>query len=207
MAGALIVPGSIVSGPNLPESVEVLAVTPMGQSMKIIGRGRQTGQTYDPVLTPQQIATLTVSAEREPFDGDARRFRLGIEAYRLGLAYEYDPFFSLYLLEKLLRDMYARQTEEHKIHDRIVRDVSPERFRAITESALEGLAKKQLNLSAIVGRSAEAKERRLVPEVVEQFFVDAAPESGLHPKPLAASSHCYRVGRVPKNLLPVGNRW
>jgi hypothetical protein len=44
---------------------------------------------------------------------------------------------------------------------------SPERFRAITESALEGLAKKELNLSAIVGRSAEAKERRLVPEVVE----------------------------------------
>jgi hypothetical protein len=32
-------PGSIISGPTLPESVEVLAVMPMGQSMKIIGRG------------------------------------------------------------------------------------------------------------------------------------------------------------------------
>jgi hypothetical protein len=95
MAGSLIVPGSILTGPTLPESVEVLAVVPMGQSMKIIGRGRQTGQTYDPVLTPQQVAMLTVSAQREPFDGDACRFRLGIEACRLGLAYEYDPFFSL----------------------------------------------------------------------------------------------------------------
>ena len=93
------------------------------------------------------------------------------------------------LLEQLLRKMYARQTDERQIQDRIVRDVSPERFRAITESALEGLARKELNLSAIVGRSAEAKERRLVPEVIEQFFVEAAPETGLHPKLTAKDSH------------------
>src|SRR5215475_3353383 len=31
----------------------------------------------------------------EPFDGDPHRFRLGVEALRLGLAYEYDPYFSL----------------------------------------------------------------------------------------------------------------
>jgi SNF2 family DNA or RNA helicase len=36
-----------------------------------------------------------VSADREPLDGDARLFRLGVEAHRLGLAFEYDPFFSL----------------------------------------------------------------------------------------------------------------
>ena len=116
------------------------------------------------------------------------------------------------LLEKLFREMYARQTDEHQIQDRIVRDVSPERFREITESTLEGLAKKELNLSAIVGKSAEAKERRLVPEVIEQFFVDAAPETGLHPKPVdhkpAAGSTCsiYRIGRVPRHLLQIGDR-
>lgn len=110
------------------------------------------------------------------------------------------------LLEKLFRDMYARLTDEHKIQDRIVRDVSPDRFRAITESALEGLAKKELNLSAIVGKSAEAKERRLVPEVIEQFFVDAAPESGLQPRPTTQTSHVYRVGKVPRNLIPIGDR-
>lgn len=110
------------------------------------------------------------------------------------------------LLEKLFRDMYARVTDEHKIQDRIVRDVSPSRFRAITESALEGLAKKELNLSAIVGKSAEAKERRLVPEVIEQFFVGAAPESGVQPKPTAPNSRVYRIGKVPRNLIPVGDR-
>jgi superfamily II DNA or RNA helicase len=110
------------------------------------------------------------------------------------------------LLEKLFRDMYARLTDEHKIQDRIVRDVSPARFRAITESALEGLAKRELNLSAIVGKSAEAKERRLVPEVIERFFVGAAPEAGLHPRPLTPAGHAYRLGKVPRNLLPIGDR-
>ncbi|MEJ7590247.1 MAG: hypothetical protein WKF77_01745 [Planctomycetaceae bacterium] len=40
-----------------------------------------------------------------------------------------------------------------------------------------------------MGKSAEAKERRLVPEVIEQFFVAAAPETGLTPKPMDAKSH------------------
>lgn len=109
-------------------------------------------------------------------------------------------------LEKLFRDMYARVIDEHKIQDRIVRDVSPQRFRAITDSALEGLAKKDLNLSAIVGKSAEAKERRLVPEIVESFFVGAAPETGLTPKETGKASGVFRIGKVPRNLLPIGDR-
>ena len=41
-----------------------------------------------------QTLVLT-TAEKEPFDGDPMRFRLGVEALRLALAYEYDPYFSL----------------------------------------------------------------------------------------------------------------
>ena len=37
-------PGSIVRGPTLPEPVEVLAVVPLGDSLKIIGRGLHTGR-------------------------------------------------------------------------------------------------------------------------------------------------------------------
>ena len=66
-----------------------MAVTSFGTSLKIIGRGLKTGLTYDPVLNATQVAQLTISAETEPSDGDARLFRLGIEAQRLGLAYEY----------------------------------------------------------------------------------------------------------------------
>jgi superfamily II DNA or RNA helicase len=42
-----------------------------------------------------QLQLLEAAPEREPFDGDPTRFRLGVEAARLGLAYEYDPYFSL----------------------------------------------------------------------------------------------------------------
>ncbi|MEA2604971.1 MAG: hypothetical protein QOF89_5963 [Acidobacteriota bacterium] len=108
------------------------------------------------------------------------------------------------LLEKLFREMYARRLTEPSIQERIVRDVNPERFREITESTLEGLAKRELNLGALVGKSAEAKERRLVPEVVEDFFVAAGPIAGLQPAEVRGQPHVYRVGRVPKTLLTLG---
>ena len=73
------------------------------------------------------------------------------------------------LLERLFRDLYARRTNVPDIEARIVRDVNPARFRAITESTLEGLAKKELNLATIIGKSVEAREQRLVPEVIEDF--------------------------------------
>src|SRR6201988_1044584 len=88
-------PNIIVRGPIFPEPVQVIVAIPMGTSVKVIGRGVRTGQSYDPVLGPEQIAQLTVTGEGEPFDGSAGLFRIGVEAHRLGLAYEYDPYFSL----------------------------------------------------------------------------------------------------------------
>ena len=109
------------------------------------------------------------------------------------------------LLDKLFRDLYARKTNEHAITDRIVEAIDPDRFRQITESALEGLAKRELNLSAIIGKSVEARERRLVPEAIENFFVEAAPETGVHPQEAAKDSHVYRIGKLPRTLLQRGN--
>jgi len=87
--------GSVISGPLLPEPVEVLAVVALGDSIKLIGKGCKTGLVRDPVLTPAQLSQLRCSPVHESFDGNPALFRLGIEAHRLGLAYEYDPFFSL----------------------------------------------------------------------------------------------------------------
>lgn len=110
-------------------------------------------------------------------------------------------------LEKMLRDMYAHnQMTEELIKKRIVEQVDRRRFESITNSTLEGLAKKELNLSVILGKSAEAKERRLVPEVIEDFFLSAAPISGLSPKPVKEREHQYRLGRVPRNLWLIGER-
>jgi len=109
-------------------------------------------------------------------------------------------------LEKMIRDMYARNQTEDVIKERIVREVDTAHFRQITESTLEGLATRNLNLQAIVGKSAEAKERRLVPEVIEDFFTGAGPIAGVHPNPVRAKSHIYRVGRVPRTLTEIGER-
>ncbi len=110
-------------------------------------------------------------------------------------------------LEKMLRDMYAHnQMTEELIKQRIVEQVDLRRFESITSSTLEGLAKKELNLSAIIGKSAEARERRLVPEVIEDFFLSAAPMTGLAPKPVKTDGKVFKLGRVPRNLWPTGER-
>ena len=108
-------------------------------------------------------------------------------------------------IERWLREMYTRNQTLDSIESRIVENVDTERMRQITESTLEGLAKRELNLSAIVGRSEEAKERRLVPEVIEDFFLEAAPFAGIGPKPTQKDGHVYRVGRLPRSVMPLGN--
>lgn len=109
-------------------------------------------------------------------------------------------------LERMVREMYARNLTEDVIKSRIVEEVDRDRFRRITNSTLEGLAKRELNLGALVGKSAEARERRLVPEVIEDFFVQAGPLAGVHPKETRPGAHVYRVGRLPRTLLPIGER-
>jgi len=105
-------------------------------------------------------------------------------------------------VERLLREHYAGRISSDQMLDRIVEQVDQERFRRITRSALEGLARQELNLGQLVAKRAEAKERRLVPEVVEQFFLDAAPlveVRAQRERPFVA-----KLGRLPRSLLHTG---
>src|ERR1700690_2187879 len=88
-------PNVVVRGPIFPEPVQVIIAIPVGSSVKLVGKGLNTNHVHELILTAGQLAQLESSHEKEPFDGDPLRFRLGVEAYRLGLAYEYDPYFSL----------------------------------------------------------------------------------------------------------------
>jgi hypothetical protein len=80
-------PNSIVRGSIFPEPVQVILVTSVGSSVKLIGKGLNTGKVYEPVLTDTQLAQLEVTPEKHPFDGDPEKFRLGVEAMRLQLLY------------------------------------------------------------------------------------------------------------------------
>ncbi|NLF18126.1 MAG: DEAD/DEAH box helicase family protein, partial [Lentisphaerae bacterium] len=109
-------------------------------------------------------------------------------------------------IERWFREMYAHNLRfEELLESRIVENVDAARLRRITECTLEGLAKRSLNLSAIVGKSEVAKERRLVPEVIEDFFLGAAPLSGVAPRAAQRGSHVFRIGRLPRSLLPLGD--
>lgn len=110
-------------------------------------------------------------------------------------------------LERMLRDMYSKNNmTEELIKQRIIEEVDTERFRDITNSTLEGLAKRELNLSAILGKSAEARERRLVPEVIQDFFIDASTIAGVTLTEPQRGRGVFRVGRVPRTLWPIGER-
>ena len=88
-------PNAIVRGALFPEPVQIILAEPRNGSVKLIGKGLNTGKVYEPILTAAQLAMLETSPLSEPFDGDAQKFRLGIEAMRLALAFEYDPYFAL----------------------------------------------------------------------------------------------------------------
>jgi hypothetical protein len=75
--------------------VQIIIAVPKGISVKLIGKGVRSSTVYEPILNAEHLAQLKASPSQEPFDGDAGKFRLGVEAMCLGFAYEYDPYFSL----------------------------------------------------------------------------------------------------------------
>ncbi len=78
-------------------------------------------------------------------------------------------------IERILRDYYASKIGPADLEERLLRDVNEDRFRAICQNALEGLATKSLNLEMLVERRARAQEHRVVPETISRFIRDAAP--------------------------------
>jgi superfamily II DNA or RNA helicase len=112
-------------------------------------------------------------------------------------------------IERLLRDFYAGKLSETDIEARLEVDVREEDFRNICKSALEGLAKRSLNLPMLVERRAQAQERRIVPETVSRFFEGGAKELGLPLTPAHDLSRAFQVGRIPQaiRLAAQGRDW
>jgi superfamily II DNA or RNA helicase len=100
-------------------------------------------------------------------------------------------------IERVLRDYYAGGFGAEDLEDRLLRDVQEDRFRAICQHALEGLASRKLNLAMLVERRARAQERRLVPETSARFIGDAAKLAGWTMKPLATVPHAFEPGPTP----------
>ncbi len=77
-----ISPGCLISGPTLPERVEVLAIVPTGDSLKVIGRGLKSSLTYDPVLNHSQIAQLAPMVRDDDIEHIAAELAIAYEQAR-----------------------------------------------------------------------------------------------------------------------------
>lgn len=89
-------PNSLVRGTVFPELVKIITAVPFGESVKLVCEGLDSGKVHQPILNQDQLNQLVIiPAETRPYDGEPGKFRLGIEALRLTLAYEHDPYFSL----------------------------------------------------------------------------------------------------------------
>ncbi len=103
-------------------------------------------------------------------------------------------------IERILRDYYAGKLGDADLEERLLENVDESRFRAICQTALEGLASKKLNLEMLIERRARAQERRVVPETIARFLRDAAPYVPLNLKMVDNLPHTFDPGRTPTTL-------
>lgn len=88
--------GQVLKGQLFNEPMRVETVRPQGPDTWEVGLvGIQSEKYRRVTLTKRDIDTLTIFDSKYRYDGDGQLLRLGIQAYCLGIAYEYDPYFGL----------------------------------------------------------------------------------------------------------------
>jgi len=89
-------PGQILTGSLFNEPMRVETVLANGPASWMVGLvGMQSERFRKVTLTAAEFDRLKVLDAEHSFDGDGRLLRLGLQAYALGIAYEFDPYFGL----------------------------------------------------------------------------------------------------------------
>ena len=88
--------GHILTGPLFNEPMRVETLQGSGPASWVVGLVGVSSERFRKVtLTSADFAQLTVVEPQHSFTGDGRLLRLGLQAYALGIAYEFDPYFGL----------------------------------------------------------------------------------------------------------------
>ena len=83
--------GQTLIGPLFNEPMRVETVQPNGPASWVVGLvGTQSERFRKVTLSADEIDRLTILEARHSFAGDGRLLRLGLQAYALGIAYEFD---------------------------------------------------------------------------------------------------------------------
>jgi hypothetical protein len=87
---------TIVTGPLFSEPMRVESIQPGSTGSMVLGLvGTQTERFRSVTLTPEDIEKLTLIDAIATYRGDGKLLRPGLQAYALGIAYEFDPCFGL----------------------------------------------------------------------------------------------------------------
>src|SRR2546425_8053134 len=91
-----IQPGHILTGTLFSEPMRVETIRAHGSGVWEVGVvGVQSERFRKVTLTSQDIEALAIQDTLPTYAGDGRLLRLGLQAYMLGIAHEFDPYFGL----------------------------------------------------------------------------------------------------------------
>ena len=94
--GTSIQSGQVLTGVLFSEPMRVETVSTNGPDSWNVGLvGQQSGQFSRVTLSAEEFADLAITDATPAYDGDGDLLRLGLQAYSLGIAYEFDPYFAL----------------------------------------------------------------------------------------------------------------
>src|SRR5208337_5669361 len=88
--------GQTLIGPLFNEPMRVESVSAAGNSSWVVGLvGAQSERFRRVTMSESDLAAISILDAEMAFNGDGNLLRLGIQAYTLGIAYDFDPYFGL----------------------------------------------------------------------------------------------------------------
>ena len=88
--------GQVLRGSLFSEPMRVETVRQGGDGTWVLGLvGTQSERFRKVTLTANDLRSLSFADTGYRYDGDGKLLRLGLQAYALGIAYEFDPYFGL----------------------------------------------------------------------------------------------------------------
>ncbi|MFQ6095395.1 MAG: helicase-related protein [Candidatus Bathyarchaeia archaeon] len=103
------------------------------------------------------------------------------------------------LVGKSLKDLIVDAIAKRRTMEEILKDFErlpdEEAIKKVKEASLEGLATHHIDLTRVLGEQRKAKENRLVPEYIEEFFKRAAKTLGITMK--KRQSGLWHIASVP----------
>jgi superfamily II DNA or RNA helicase len=171
--------GQILEGDLFNEPMRVETVTPDGPDAWNLGlSGLRTEKFRRVRLSKQDLTKLRVRSALATFDGDGARLRLGLQAYSLGIAYEFDPYFGLSIsrvdpLPHQLEAVYDRMLHMPAVRFLLADDAGA------GKTIMSGLLLRELKLRGLVERTlvvtpanlAFQWQRELKDKFAEDFVV------------------------------------